>query len=330
MKRKIVILLSICMSMMCFSACDFMPREEEAIEASVMQPKVTNINRYEVKKGSITQDVKYDGKFVSTCYEDLSFKQRNGILGKVYVKLGDIIKKGDTIAELRTEDVDKDIKLQEFQLKRTEAVYNDLVKSNASEIEIKQADLDLQIDKLTYESMQKELNKYKLISSISGKIIKIVKSNPGEVAMINDVIATVADVNSIQIDTNIHDPKDVKVGMKVKVTYEKKELPGEIISVVSNISPDDKLHSTPYMLVKIQCLPQGATLGDAVNVMMDQISKDNVIIVPKEYIKESGKFYIVNIFKDNKRTEKYIQTGIKNDTMVEVVSGLNEGDIIVR
>jgi macrolide-specific efflux system membrane fusion protein len=330
LKRRFIIVIFLAISTVCFSACNFLPKEEETIQTSVVQPETESSNSYVAKKSDISKSIKCGGMFSSSSSQSLSFKQRSGVISQIYIKNGDTIKKGDVIAELASNESMQDLKKQEFQISKAEATYNDLVNANTSEVEIKRASIDLKIAKLGYESIQLELNKNKIISPISGKVVKMVKTTPGEMVKANESVAIVADSSSINVECEFENAKDAKVGMKAKITYSTSEVEGKVVEVVSSIGKDEIFHTIPYIIINIAGLPKGASLYDKVDVNFETINRKNVIVIPKGFVRTSGDKSVVTILKNNKRTEISVNIGIQNEIMAEVISGINEGDKVTH
>jgi multidrug efflux pump subunit AcrA (membrane-fusion protein) len=64
-----------------------------------------------------------------------------------------------------------------------------------------------------------------------------------------------------------------------------------------------------------------------VTIVVEQ--RDNILLVPNRAVKTSGKQKIVNVVVDGKPTPVNVTLGMSGDTQSEVVSGLNEGDVVV-
>ncbi len=57
--------------------------------------------------------------------------------------------------------------------------------------------------------------------------------------------------------------------------------------------------------------------------------KDNIILVPNSAVQMQNGEPIVEILQNGVPTAVSVETGITNDTSTEIVSGINEGDIVV-
>jgi hypothetical protein len=69
--------------------------------------------------------------------------------------------------------------------------------------------------------------------------------------------------------------------------------------------------------------------GMTANVTVVVEQRDNILLVPNRAVRASGKQKIVNVLLDGKSTPVNVTLGMSGDTQSEVVSGLNEGDVVV-
>lgn len=67
----------------------------------------------------------------------------------------------------------------------------------------------------------------------------------------------------------------------------------------------------------------------AVSATIITSSKDNVLLLDSAAVNTRGEQSTVIIQKDGKDTNVTVETGDSNDTQTEIISGLNEGDVIV-
>ena len=63
------------------------------------------------------------------------------------------------------------------------------------------------------------------------------------------------------------------------------------------------------------------------NIMIDK--KDNALLVPSGVIQSQGDQSYVNVLIDGKPQSVPVEVGLSSDTQIEIVSGLNEGDLVV-
>ena len=63
------------------------------------------------------------------------------------------------------------------------------------------------------------------------------------------------------------------------------------------------------------------------NIVVEQ--RDNVLMVPNRAVRSQGRQRFATVMFEGQAMQVPVQTGLSNDTMTEIVSGLKEGDTVV-
>ena len=69
--------------------------------------------------------------------------------------------------------------------------------------------------------------------------------------------------------------------------------------------------------------------GMTANLALEVERRDNVLLVPVRAVRTSGTRKIVTVQADGQSIQNTVTTGLSNDTSIEIVSGLKEGDVVV-
>jgi membrane fusion protein, macrolide-specific efflux system len=64
-----------------------------------------------------------------------------------------------------------------------------------------------------------------------------------------------------------------------------------------------------------------------VNIVVDE--RDNVLMVPNRAVRAQGRQKLATVLFEGQQMQVPVQTGLSNDTMTEITSGLKEGDTVV-
>ena len=115
--------------------------------------------------------------------------------------------------------------------------------------------------------------------------------------------------------------------MNVKVQL---EVIGQLLTgVVDEISPeiDAQTHS---LLVKVS-LPNvvGLQQGQFANLQLACQESQQAIFIPKSAVVHYGQLQAVTIVDGQRGHVRHIRTGKENGSLVQVLSGLHDGDIII-
>ena len=96
------------------SSCSLFPTEEEVLAPPLVVPEEITYKTAEATIGYIEYSIKNTAYFVPVIDKDHFFVNRSGRLKAIHVKTGDIVKAGDIIAELLTDDIKKEIEYQKI------------------------------------------------------------------------------------------------------------------------------------------------------------------------------------------------------------------------
>lgn len=132
-----IIVLFCCM----LSACSLFPAEEEVLAPPLIEPEEITYRTAEAKIGYIEDSIVRTAYFIPVVDKDHFFTNRSGRLKVIHVKIGDAVKAGDLIAELLTDDIEKEIEYQKIVVDSQIKAYDYTEQKSA--IEIKAAESNL-------------------------------------------------------------------------------------------------------------------------------------------------------------------------------------------
>ena len=147
----------------------------------------------------------------------------------------------------------------------------------------------------------------------------------------NSIIVTLDDSSEIYVDLKIPEnfatviKKDLSVIAKFS-GIKNKIYKGKIDGVASRINAETRSILTR---VKIDNPDYELIPGSLLEITLSTNKRDSLSIPDTSIILEGNKAYVYKVSKDNIANRSEIQIGLRNDGKVEVISGLNAGDIIV-
>ena len=147
----------------------------------------------------------------------------------------------------------------------------------------------------------------------------------------NSIILTLDDSSEIYADLKI--PENfaavLKKGLKVKAKFsgiKSKIFYGNVEGVASRINAETRSILTR---VKINNPNYELIPGSLLEVTLSFNKRESISIPDTSIILEGNKAYVYKISEENVASRSEIQIGLRNDGNVEVISGLNTGDIVV-
>ncbi|HEY8421461.1 MAG TPA: efflux RND transporter periplasmic adaptor subunit [Thermoclostridium sp.] len=112
--KKRVLFCIIALILCILSACGLLPTEEEVLAPPLVEPEQITYKTAEATIGYIEDSIKKTAYFIPVIDKEHFFTNRSGRLKAIHVKPGDTVKAGDVIAELLTNDIEKEIESQKI------------------------------------------------------------------------------------------------------------------------------------------------------------------------------------------------------------------------
>ncbi len=171
-----------------------------------------------------------------------------------------------------------------------------------------------------------------LKSPVNGQVTKINKRE-GELVL-QDVIIALLPSAPFEIEVNIYEEDVVKVDINNPVGISLVAFPEEIFEgKVISIDPAEKLiEGVVYYEVTIafENLPGGVRPGMTADLVIKTAEKENVLMVPEDVIQKKDGKKFVEVLVGEKPEEREVETGLLgSDDLIEIISGLNEGDQVI-
>lgn len=187
---------------------------------------------------------------------------------------------------------------------------------------------------LSLKSAQNDLDAATIKAPFAGTITAI-GVNEGDQAGASTALATLLDPNLLRIDATLDESSvsKVKAGQRVSVTFD--AIPGQqYTGTVAVVTPAGvSQQGVVTFPISVVFDPRGAQIpaGSTATLRITTEQKTGVIAVPSRAIQRKGRDVVIEVqTADGKIESRTVVTGITGDnSTIEVVSGLNEGDRVV-
>ncbi len=309
------------------------PTIDIAAPVSVIKVETDQLSRYTVATGNAMADKEMEMK----AKLGGEFRLKNHPEYNRPYKLGDRVKAGQPFMEIEDKEYVNSIslaskkmnlELAEKTLLKQKSVFE---KGGVTEREVQDAELQVTSAKNDLENAQIRLEKMKMTIPISGVIVEFPHYTPNSIIEQGAPLGKIMDYSKMYIDVNLPENtmSEIKIGQAVQLTNY--SVPDDTLSGrITEISPAIDVSTRTY-LAKVR-FNNGRLIirpGMFVKTLIKVKQKNDIIIIPKEIIisDQSGKR--VFVVEDNTAVERIIQTGLENDDMIEVVSGLKENERLV-
>lgn len=177
----------------------------------------------------------------------------------------------------------------------------------------------------SYQAQKSRTGDYTILSAINGKVYDIIPKE-GELIAGNRPIMEIGATSRFETELQVDETDIVMVKEGQPVYYELDAIKDTVLSgMISLIYPRiNTIERTAKVIASID--PAGYPMypGMALEANIVINEKDSVMVLPITYVTEENEV----ILEDGSR--KQIETGIRDLNYVEVLSGLKEGDIVLK
>ena len=178
-RKSIKLVVPIILSVLLISGCSFSKKNDEVLLPPLEIPQQIQYSTLKVQKGNIRKEIK-DTATIDISSGKIIYSEFGGRLKGLYVSEGDVVKKGDLLAEFESDGLE--IKLEQSKINVEKAKIN---KSQS----IAQAENEIEIANVELERLKQELN----IKEVPEELLSIgdaaaQKSYNEEIEKLNDQI----------------------------------------------------------------------------------------------------------------------------------------------
>jgi len=295
--------------------------------------KKTNVRIKQVNLESLSIQSTYVGYLLPN-KRVLMRSEIDGVIEKIDFEEGDEITKGKRLVDISTKEHRLKLKiaitnsnLADINIKRDEKLAAQNLISNA---QLDQTRTRAESASLNKELAEISLNKSLISSPLKGTI-KTRHIKVGEFVRKGDKLVEILDIDRILVKVNIPEQEilSIQVGQNVEVALyimEKKTFLGRVKNIGLEADSSNRTFPVEISVDNKERQLRAGMLARATftkNVDQDQI------VIPRHTILERDQGRVVYVFDDGKAFRRDITIGLSQQDQVQVVQGLNKGELIV-
>lgn len=268
--------------------------------------------------------------------QELNFASENsGRVVKVYAEEGSVVKKGQTLAVIRTEQLEIDLQTAssnyQTALREKERFENAFKTGGVTKQQVDQVNLNLENAKAAVDRAKVRMNDATIRSSING-IVNKKMIEPGSVVSPGTPLFEIVNVSSLKLKVNVTELQVTSIQKGEEVIISSSVFPDKTFKgKISFIAPksDNSLNFPVEIIIdnSAENLLKAGMYGTAV---FNSGKKENLLMIPRNAFVgsvNSNEVFMVN--SDSTVSLVKIKTGRIIGDMVEVLDGINEGSTTV-
>ena len=317
----LAVLVSLCLTV---NGCLLLPKEEEALAPPLIEPEEVEVQTEEVTLGTIENKLSVSASFMSSKFSVLSFPI-SGYVSKVNVSLGDEVKKGDVLAEMDVESLKSSLRKAQIELKYAQKELNEAPDST-------NAQKSVALAKETVSDLQRQIKQGQLTSGMNGKVTAVDENlSAGMAVQPFKEMVRIQEDGTLQLRFEGSDATSFRPGMAVEVTVNDQSDTGTVVTSPSNATEKEDGKPANIVIFDVEGLDYATVSeGQTASVVAVLERKEDVIVLPKNYVNTYIGRQYVYVMEDGVKVERDVKVGMETTGEYEILEGLNVGDLIVK
>ena len=263
-----------------------------------------------------------------------------GALKNLFVREGQLVKKGELLAEINDSGLKEQLDQMLIQANYTKDNFDRVKrlweKNIGSEMQFLKAKSDFETNNKMVEQIRDQLSKTKIYAPFDGEIDEII-SNLGSNLVPGSPILRVVNLDKIYAEAQVPEKyvSSIELGTEalVSIPLLNKEVTSKIVQSGNFINPNNR---TFRVEAPVENKDKRIKQNLNARIKIKNYSNIKALVVPLRVIREdaSGRPFIYKLAETDKKdilltVKIFVETGANNDEEIEITKGLSIGDIIV-
>jgi len=332
-----------------FTGCFALPQEETLPPPPVMRtPEARPPRTFLVQRGDVELFVSPRATYLPLQEETLYFTVANQWIRGVFVRFGDKVQEGDILAELNRPDVLRNLEQAEWDLQSAQLDLRQLNERHAlrlniattsgipfddSEIIYERNRISGRINylNLRIEHLRAEEDAMRLRAPFDGVVTWVMDHQGVMFTAVGQAVVTIANQEQYVFYFEGPQTQYINIGDMIELNSR-----GEIF-MVRVIDPDAYGIEAPpvigdalpraFLIIEGEPPVVGPSVHFTLRIIQD--ARHDVVFLPRNHVNTVGERTWVNILEDDVIVLRDIVVGLIGNNHVEILSGLDEGDVIV-
>ncbi len=217
----------------------------------------------------------------------------------------------------------------EVDLQASEKVKQTLEKQ--SQLDMGRVTLQVEHARATVRDLEDRLSSAHGTSPIDGTLYSL-PIRQGDFVKAGDLLGELADLHKVRIRAFIDEPELGRIAVNQSLEIQWDAQPGRIWNGRTEVLPKQVLtrgtRSVGELICSVTNDRQDLLPNTTVDVRIQVSERPSVLVIPRGAVSIDGEKRYVFRVEDKRLRRVQITVGISNPTKIEVLSGLNEGDVV--
>lgn len=286
----------------------------------------------QLEKDTFYHTVKVHGK-VEASKNIFASPEVGGKITAIYVKEGDKVGKGQTIAAIDASillnniaEVKKGLEFANTMFEKQKSLNDKGIGTEVQFLEVKNRKETLEISLATLNS---QLEKYIIKAPIDGYIEDILPKI-GEMASPQMAIAHIVNIEKVVVESEVSEALIGKIKLQDEVTVFfpnlNKTIQGKVIQIGQFINPQNRTFKIQVDLNQQSSLFKPNLLAV---IELNDYTNNNAIFVPNKTIQVDLQGNFVYVIENKAAVKKYVTLGESTNLETEILNGLSEKELVI-
>ena len=315
------------------TSCSALPDDEkEGLRELPSIPLRSRAVTYEVERIDLAVEVRGTAVVTPTREVELYFREP-GRLTELNVGVRDEVRDGQVLARLESSDLEQELRLAEIDLEIARLRHEALTAGSVTRTERVINQLELSKQEIRTDYLRDRVGAYVIRSPYTG-YVKTVRGKVGELIQEYNTIIEVSDPTELELQmrVNVDEFERVVAGQQALVEVTRGSwMPGEAVAVTSrNQATDPTLRRDEY-IVHLALEESGIELRAQGRLTARVVieSRPQTLVIPAAGLREFRDRTYVRLLEGEQRREVDVQVGVRTDTQVEILTGLEAGQLVI-
>ncbi len=234
----------------------------------------------------------------------------------------------------KVRDAELNLANKEATLQKAQANLEQVLINAADAGNVAKLENDLKRARANHDLLLEQLTDARLTAPFDG-VIQFIKGKAGEPVSAYGPIIGLADPTKLIISADLSEDDVPKVALEQVAdltldAFSSEILKGTITKLPTSLVTTQGVIQDRSIHLEVDWPKEGAEIGMLARVTITVQEKHDVLKVPIESIKRSGRRTFVEFMDGDIKRAKNVEIGIQTETEVEVLSGLEEGFVILQ